>query len=59
MKFTLTMDCDNAAFTEDGPAFEIARILHAVAERCEAGHTDAGVLRDINGNDVGRYRMDD
>ena len=54
MQFRIgAIDCDNAAF-EDDYAAEVARILHHVARRLEAGDTD-GKLLDINGNTVGQF----
>ena len=54
MKFRIgDIDCDNVAFEDDYVA-EVARILHDVARRLEAGHTD-GALRDFNGNTVGQF----
>lgn len=56
MKFTLEIDCDNAAFTgEDGDAdMEVAMILRNAAERVEAGR-NSGKLLDSNGNSVGKF----
>lgn len=56
MKFTLEVDCDNAAFDDGNHGAEVARILRQVAEHVE--HTASGVrfdvpLFDINGNQVG------
>lgn len=53
MKFTLTFDCDNAAFENDLRVESVA-ILAEVTERVEAGHT-AGNVRDSNGNTVGSW----
>ena len=54
MRFDIgSIDCDNAAF-EDDYAAEVARILHHVARRLEAGDTD-GKLLDFNGNAVGEF----
>jgi len=56
MKFTLEItDMEGAAFQEAGPCFEVADILAKAAQRVREGHMDAGVLRDANGNKVGRY----
>lgn len=53
MKFTIEIDCGNAAFG-DYPWDEVARILKAYAERLENGHRpDRPALYDINGNRVG------
>ena len=56
MKFTLTLDTDNAAF-EDDRGQEIARILKQTAQRMTrmAGATGFSFpIRDTNGNTVGR-----
>lgn len=53
MKFTLSFDCENAAFSDDA-ALEIARILREIANRVENG-TSGGTIRDINGNLIGKY----
>jgi hypothetical protein len=59
MKFTLAIDCDNAAFGEtlDGHLEETARLLRGLARRLEAGE-DYGTLRDVNGNTVGRFELE-
>lgn len=56
--FGLTLRTANAAFHPefgDG-SDEVARILRDVADRVEAGDR-TGVVRDINGNPVGTFRM--
>lgn len=45
-------DLDNAAFEDQGPAFEVARIFRDAAQRIENGDLEFA-LRDINGNRVG------
>lgn len=64
MKFTLTIDCDNAAFAdEDGEtdrhsaAAEVARILSSTAENV-AWYDEGGCI-DANGNGVGRWSWQD
>lgn len=65
MKFNLTINCNNAAFCEgDEPTTqsagpEIARILRQVARQIENGapFDYFQTIRDLNGNDVGRYAM--
>lgn len=56
-RFTLTIATDNAAFdpNEGGDVSgEVARILREVADKVESGRLE-GVLRDINGANVGQY----
>ncbi len=60
MKFTLEIDCSNAAFTDDGESceHEVARILDDLSHRIYRGERfDCVVLRDINGNKVGEARF--
>lgn len=54
MKFTLEIECDNAAFEGD-PNEEIARILRDLVDDLEARPAARGTfpLRDSNGNRVG------
>jgi len=55
MNFRVFVNCDNAAFDDHGHA-EIARILNTLANTI-AGAEELPtymILRDINGNDVGR-----
>jgi hypothetical protein len=64
-KFTVNIDCDNAAFCDDGDATassaapELARILREIADKIESGaqYDFSQTIRDINGNDVGRYAI--
>ena len=53
MKITIEFAVDNAAFDEL-PASEAARIVREVSDRIEGGE-EGGMLRDINGNTVGRW----
>lgn len=58
MAFKMIFATDNAAF-EDDPVYEVARILRDTADKLEAGR-DAShfqTILDINGNDVGRYKL--
>jgi hypothetical protein len=60
VRFTLTIDCNNAAFDDD-PASEIARILRQAARDTESkGLCDGDTFhfRDINGNTVGKAQYD-
>jgi cytochrome c-type biogenesis protein CcmH/NrfF len=59
-KFTLTIECENAAF--DDCEAEIARILRDVADRVESGAADSDKHRnlyDSNGNVVGTFVLAD
>lgn len=62
MKFTLTINMDNAAFG-DWPAPELRRILRNAADQVHVDPHDTrvganeGSLRDINGNTVGRWEI--
>ena len=53
MKYTITIECDNAAF--DPPAHEVARILRTLAHQCNQYDGDLPEVKlfDINGNRVG------
>ncbi len=66
-QFTIKIDCSNDAFmgprdthpTYESAAPELARILREIADQIEGG-VDYGwlqTIRDINGNDVGRYAL--
>ena len=60
MKFTMTIDCDNAAFEEPFLAEELDSILASVAIKIinmdwHPGHSKT--IFDSNGNDVGRWRI--
>jgi hypothetical protein len=63
MKFTIDMDCGNAAFDDANRDFEVARILRKLADDLEDGRVNANgerkYLRDINGNFVGYARYED
>ena len=56
--FTCTIRCENAAF-EETPASELARILRSIAKRLETEGASGfyETIRDINGNDVGRWAV--
>jgi len=58
MKFTLSIDTDNAAFEPD-EAEEIARILRALANRITREGLSGffETIHDVNGNDVGQYAL--
>jgi hypothetical protein len=56
MKFTLTIESDNAAMVDD-PRRAIVKILSRVADKLVTDH-DCGVVRDENGNKVGSFDLD-
>lgn len=60
---TITIDMGNAAFEDDAPGIEVARILHNLAGRIEGNPYDTWAmdslsLRDVNGNTVGRTALE-
>jgi hypothetical protein len=55
MEFTVTIECDNDAFSDD-PADEIVRLLEDIVEWLQAGRTE-GPLIDYYGNTVGHYEL--
>lgn len=58
MKFTVEIECDNAAFADGCHNYEVARILRELADDLDAGLFDGNRkstgLRDANGNHVGQ-----
>lgn len=58
MGFQIHIRTETAAF-EDDPTREVTRILREVADKIEQGE-DASLsltIFDVNGNDVGRYKL--
>jgi hypothetical protein len=60
MQFTMTIDCDNAAFEGDNLPYEVASLLEDAARKVRhndfyPGHSKT--ILDSNGNDVGRWRI--
>jgi len=53
--FTLEIETENAAFKDNLPSYEIARILRVLATRIEGSITVDGDLHDVNGNLVGKW----
>ena len=51
-RFTVTIETDNAAFSDD-PYREIARILHVLSVKVETEEAVPRFLYDLNGNKVG------
>jgi hypothetical protein len=60
MKFTLTIDLDNAAFQRRGglDRAELVRTLRIVAATIEDGK-ESGKVWDYNGNTVGSFAVED
>lgn len=58
MLFKLEVRCDNAAFHDPAPNFELARILARVSHDLDNG-IERGGIRDENGNLVGSYSLED
>ncbi len=54
-KLTLTIDTGNAAF-DDNETGELARIMAVAGAALGRGSRD-GILRDENGNRVGKFRL--
>lgn len=54
-RFTLSIDMDNAAFTDD-PRGALADIVHDVAQD-DLQWGDIGTIRDVNGNTVGHWEV--
>lgn len=57
--FHLSVKMDNAAFVDDGPGYELGRILQELAERLGDGPLPpaTGKLYDYNGNSVGHWEV--
>lgn len=57
MNATIKINMDNAAFDDNGPATELARILRKLAKRIEAEGPDYVPIMDLNGNKVGEFEI--
>jgi len=55
MKFKLQFDMDNEAFGNENPEEEVARILSDVAFRVGCIIPNRNIIKDINGNTIGRW----
>ena len=56
MTFSLSMNCDNAAFDGNDKGLEVSRILRETAQQVEDGY-EGGKIFDSNGNSVGEWRF--
>ena len=62
MKFTLEIECDNAAFEDVHCTASVARILREAAAYVGAQRRPSGgahTVRDVNGNTCGRFEFTD
>lgn len=59
--FRLTIDTGNQAFDQRNGATEVSRILREIADQLDKDHEHDTyrTIFDVNGNDVGRYRLAD
>ena len=60
MTLTITIEMDNAAFEDEGPATEAGRILRRLAEDIEGAELPDGAgrnLRDINDHYCGGWNV--
>ena len=58
MKFILEINCDNAAFSDNGLAEETEWVLAGLSARVREGES-FGNLKDSNGNTVGSFKFTD
>jgi hypothetical protein len=60
MRFTLTIEMDNAAF-DRSPGTELSRILRELNSKLYREHdirpNESGKVRDVNGNTVGEWAV--
>jgi DNA-binding ferritin-like protein (Dps family) len=68
MSFTLKIETDNAAFSDDDTDYgseesanakraEVARILREVADLLDNGSQEGAGVYDVNGNRVGKWSL--
>ncbi len=55
-RFRMNFEMVNAAFDEGAAGDEVARILREAADKAADGR-DEGIVYDINGNAIGRWRV--
>ena len=58
-KFTVEIDCGNAAFDDFDREYEVAKILHELANSLESGRIGTIYLHDTNGNRVGAAKFEE
>ena len=58
MKYQISINMDNDAFSDGNNTSEVCKILHALADKIGLGgelyEGDAETLQDVNGNTVGK-----
>lgn len=54
--FVLNLNTEGAAF-EDAREQEVARLLRKIADQVSEGRTDAPVVHDVNGGNVGSWEL--
>jgi hypothetical protein len=59
MRFTLTIDCDGAAFDDDSRDVEVARILKQLSTHLTISGDNTGRLFDTNGNYCGEWKFEE
>lgn len=52
--FVVSINCDNAAYADDGCEESVAENLREIADKILLGNTQ-GNVQDYNGNTVGKY----
>lgn len=57
--FTLTIDCDNAAFQDGAFGTELNACLHRVIDQVSGRGEHVGAIRDTYGATVGRFELSD
>jgi hypothetical protein len=60
MKFTLEIDLENDAFQNNfsDPSGNLAYCLHQVANRIREVKAQDGTVKDLNGNTVGKWKIE-
>ena len=57
MKAEITINMNNDAFASDNSAIEVARVLRGISEKLLSGEYPPIILRDMNGNRVGKMKI--
>jgi len=59
MKYSISIECSNAAFIDQGPEQELSRILRDLADRLDSEGITDRALFDLNGNRVGAVTVEE